>query len=88
MNDNKPSLNRHELIQAEDGSDIALPGERIVLVGGDVDGGEALSGWNEIVLGGGSFDTGSQTTFSPLSCDSCVSALPFCSRMETGRALT
>ena len=84
----RPSFNVHELVHAEEDSDVALPGERIELVGWGGGSVKALFGLDEIVFGGGRFDTGNQTTSQPLSCDSCVSALPFCSRMETGRALT
>ena len=52
------SLSVHELVQAEDGSGVALPGERAVLVGGDVGVGEVVFGLVEMVFGGCSFGGG------------------------------
>lgn len=53
-----PSLSIHELVQAEDGSEVALPGEGVVLVGGDVGGGEACLRLDQMVFGGGAFGGG------------------------------
>ena len=54
----RSSLSVHELVQTKNGSGVALPGERVVLIGGDVGVGEAVFGLVEMVFGGGAFGGG------------------------------